>query len=87
MTIYKVELQTGLAKIEKNDLQICVVGVGTVGLPLATYLANSGFQVIGLDKSQDRFNQINSATVRFEYPELLKEVILKKKTLVKKILN
>jgi len=81
MTIYKIELRTGLAKIEKNDLQICVVGVGTIGLPLATFLANSGFQVIGLDKNQDRVNQINSGTVRFEYPELLKEVVLKKKTL------
>lgn len=81
MTIYDVDLQAGLAKIEKNDLQICVIGTGTVGLPLATYLANSGFQVIGLDKDQDRVNQINSANVRFEYPELLKEVVLKKKTL------
>jgi len=81
LTIYDIELQIGLEKIQKNELQICVVGVGTVGLPLATFLANSGLQVTGLDKSQERIDQINSGNVRFEYAELLKVVVLKKKTL------
>ena len=49
MTLFLNDLDTGLDKIKKKNLKICVVGVGTVGLPLATFLANTGFEVIGLD--------------------------------------
>ena len=79
MTLFLNDLNTGLDKIEKKNLKICVAGVGTVGLPLATFLANAGFQVVGLDVSKDRINEINSATVRFEYPDRLKEAINTKK--------
>ena len=40
MTLFLNDLDTGLDKIEKKNLKICVAGVGTVGLPLATFLAN-----------------------------------------------
>ena len=75
MTLFLNDLDTGLDKIKKNNLKICVVGVGTVGVPLATFLANTGFEVIGLDVRKERVDKINSATVRFEYPDRLKEAI------------
>ena len=79
MTLFLNDLDTGLDEINKKNLKICVAGVGTVGLPLATFLANAGFEVVGLDVSKDRINEINSATVRFEYPDRLKEAINTKK--------
>tara|TARA_B100001750_G_scaffold245496_1_gene265271 strand:+ start:3877 stop:5277 length:1401 start_codon:yes stop_codon:yes gene_type:complete len=79
MTLFLNDLDTGLDKIKKKNLKICVVGVGTVGLPLATFLANTGFEVIGLDVRKERVDKINSATVRFEYPDRLKDAVKTKK--------
>ena len=75
MTLFLNDLDIGLDTIEKKNVKICVAGVGTVGLPLATFLANAGFDVIGLDVSKDRVDEINSGVVRFEYPDRLKEAI------------
>src|SRR6478735_2715330 len=36
-------------KLETRDARIAVIGLGYVGLPLATALAESGFAVTGLD--------------------------------------
>ena len=32
-------------RIIESDVKICVVGVGTIGLPLATFLAKKGLEV------------------------------------------
>jgi len=61
-------------RIKNRDVNICVIGVGTIGLPLATMLAKKGFNVKGLDVSQDRVELINSGNVIFEYQDILKEV-------------
>ena len=79
MTIYLENLAAGLEQINNKSIKICVAGVGTVGLPLATFLANSGFSVTGLDISKNRVDEINSASVKFEYPDDLKKAIAKKK--------
>ena len=75
MTIYLENLAAGLEQINNKSIKICVAGVGTVGLPLATFLANSGFSVTGLDISKNRVDEINSASVKFEYPDDLKKAI------------
>ncbi len=79
MTIYNEKLEEGLKKIEDREAKICVVGVGTIGLPLATFLANAGFHVTGLDVNKERVRQINSASVVFEYGNTLKKVVKEKK--------
>ncbi len=79
MTIYSGELKNGLKKIDKREAKICVVGVGTIGLPLATFLANTGFEVSGLDVNKERVEQINSASVVFEYSNMLKKLVGEKK--------
>ncbi len=61
-------------RITESDVKICVIGVGTIGLPLATFLAKKGFKVNGLDISQERVDQINNATVIYEYRDMLREV-------------
>ena len=79
--IFSQDLSTGLDRISKKDVKVCVVGVGTIGLPLATFLAKNGFEVMGLDVSQKRVDEINSGNVVYEYTDVLQELISKKKLL------
>ena len=43
---------------ESNDLTICVVGLGYVGLPLALEFAKNGVKVIGFDVKEKRINEL-----------------------------
>lgn len=47
-----------LAKIENNTATVAIIGMGYVGLPLATCVAKIGFPVIGLDVSVERVAQL-----------------------------
>ena len=44
--------------LDKNNFNICVVGLGYVGLPLAARFALKGFNVIGFDINEDRIQQL-----------------------------
>lgn len=48
-----------LNKISSNTETIGIIGLGYVGLPLAVSFAQAGVKVIGLDRSQDKVDQIN----------------------------
>ncbi|HJN58280.1 MAG TPA: nucleotide sugar dehydrogenase [Nitrososphaerales archaeon] len=54
--------------------KISVIGVGYIGLPLATAFASSGFEVIGLDVNQETIDRINSGTIDDSEPGLSKMV-------------
>lgn len=82
MTIFNQDLEISLKRIKDRDLKICVAGVGTVGLPLATFLAIEGFEVMGLDVNEERVTEINSGTVLFEYPDFLHQALSAKKIFV-----
>lgn len=45
--------------IEQRDVRCGVIGLGYVGLPLATVLASAGFDVTGFDIVEDRCVQLN----------------------------
>src|SRR5262249_29742611 len=47
------------AKLETRDARIAVIGLGYVGLPLATALAESGFTVTGLDLDTRKTAAVN----------------------------
>jgi len=49
---------------------ICVVGLGKLGAPMAAVLANSDFNVIGLDLNQETINQINNKEAPVSEPGL-----------------
>ena len=53
----KTELES---RIAQREAVVAVVGLGYVGLPLATVFANGGFQVIGIDSDPGRVAAINS---------------------------
>src|SRR5205814_4486409 len=46
-------------KITARSLRVGVIGLGYVGLPLATTFAEAGFQVTGIDIDQQRVDQAN----------------------------
>lgn len=48
-----------IEKFHNKTARIGIVGLGYVGLPLATCKAKVGFEVIGIDRLQDRVDMIN----------------------------
>ncbi len=51
-----------LAKIEKKEVVIGVIGLGYVGLPLAVTFARKGVKVLGFEKWDKRAAQVNEAS-------------------------
>ncbi len=50
------------AKAAAKDLDVCVVGLGYVGLPLAVQFARSGARVTGIDLDPTKVERINAGT-------------------------
>ncbi len=63
---------------------ICIVGLGYIGLPTAALLANQGYQVLGIDVSEEVVNTVNNGDIHIVEPELDAYVAkaVKDKTLV-----
>jgi len=57
-------------KIKTRKIKISVVGLGRVGLPLASTLANEGFQVTGIDIDRKLVSLVNKSRVRKDEPGL-----------------
>jgi len=51
-----------LEKISARTARVGIVGLGYVGLPLATEFAKAGFSVTGIDLQESKVNQINQGT-------------------------
>ena len=69
--------------IEKNELKICVVGVGRIGLPTALSFAKSGLSTVGVDINAELVSKINSNDYPLKdepgYDVIFDEVIKNKK--------
>ena len=63
-------LEDLLIKIKNRDVVIAVIGLGRVGLPLASVLANSGFKISGIDANQSRLESIKKGVCPFYDPPL-----------------
>jgi UDP-N-acetyl-D-glucosamine dehydrogenase len=48
------------ARIRERTAQICVIGLGYVGLPLATEFAEAGFRVVGVDLDEAKIEAIRA---------------------------
>ena len=79
MTIYSQAREVAIERISQKNIHVCVIGVGTIGLPLATFLAKSGFSVKGLDINEQRVDEINSGNITYEYQNDLKILVNEKK--------
>ncbi|MEA3587662.1 UDP-N-acetyl-D-mannosamine dehydrogenase [Pseudidiomarina sp. 1APP75-27a] len=49
---------------------ICIVGLGYIGLPTAALLANQGYQVLGIDVSEEVVSTVNNGDIHIVEPEL-----------------
>ena len=60
------------AKIGNGDQkpQVCVVGLGYIGLPTAAIIARSGCPVLGLDVTQSVVDTINRGEIHIEEVDL-----------------
>jgi len=53
-----IDMKNLLAKVKQNDFTLGVIGIGRVGLPLALVFANSGVNVIGIDRNKEYVEKI-----------------------------
>ena len=54
-------MSTLLSKIKSHEARVAVIGIGYVGLPLATEMARAGFRTVGYDKSAEKVRLLNDA--------------------------
>jgi UDP-N-acetyl-D-mannosaminuronic acid dehydrogenase len=59
-----------LEKIKQKQAVISIIGLGRVGLPLSSVLANAGFKIIGIDVDEKRLNSIRNKICPFFDPPL-----------------
>ncbi|AEH06986.1 nucleotide sugar dehydrogenase [Methanothermococcus okinawensis] len=64
---------------QKNINKICVIGLGYIGLPTASMLANHGYYVVGVDIDEKRVELIKNGELIIDEPGLM--------TLVKGAIN
>ena len=70
-----------------ND--VCIVGTGRVGLPLALSLSQVGYSVVGIDRSEQLRNDVNSGIMPFHepgYKKIILEKILLEENIIEKVL-
>ena len=48
-----------IKKLKNRSARVAIIGMGYVGLPLATVLAEAGFSVVGVDPNQNKINTLN----------------------------
>jgi len=65
-----------LEKIENNTAQICVMGLGQVGLPVALSFCKAKFVVMGLDVNESHINLLKKQKSPFKEP-VLQELLTK----------
>lgn len=56
-------------------MKVAVIGLGKAGLPLAAVIADAGISVVGVDKSLDRVNAVNSGLNPIPEEPLLGDLI------------
>ena len=62
--------EIGQIIMSKKSQKICVVGLGYIGLPTASLLGTKGYDVHGVDVSQDVVDTINSGGIHIVEPDL-----------------
>jgi UDP-N-acetyl-D-mannosaminuronic acid dehydrogenase len=53
-----------------GETTVCVMGLGYIGLPTASILANKGYHVVGVDVRPDVVATINQGRIHIEEPDL-----------------
>jgi UDP-N-acetyl-D-mannosaminuronic acid dehydrogenase len=56
-------------KIESKESKLAVIGLGYVGLPVACAFAEAGFNVVGVERQEERVAKINAGVSPIEGDE------------------
>lgn len=64
------DLESVLERVRRREATISVFGLGRVGLPLASVLANVGYKIFGIDKNEERLESIRNSKCPFFDPPL-----------------
>ncbi len=59
-SIFSLKIEEVRKLVEKNEVSVCVVGIGRIGLPTALMFARSGFKTIGVDIDEDLVARLSS---------------------------
>ena len=77
--IFSLELTEIKKLIDNNDLTVCVIGIGRIGLPTALSFAKSGLSTIGVDINEELVNKIKNKDFPLKdepgYQEIFEQVI------------
>ena len=77
--LFSLDIEKIQQKIRDNDITVCVVGIGRIGLPTALSFVKSGLKTIGLDINESLVNRINSGDFPLKdepsYEEIFNEFI------------
>jgi UDP-N-acetyl-D-glucosamine dehydrogenase len=60
-------LETVLARFDRREARIGIIGLGYVGIPLALRFHEVGFKVLGFDIDQERIETLNSGETPIEH--------------------
>ena len=72
--------------LNKEDFRICIVGLGYVGLPLASRFSLKGYDLIGFDIKEERVDQlVNKIDINNDISDKNLEVLLKNSKLTSNI--
>ena len=81
--IMSMDLDEIRIMVKKHGINVCIIGIGRIGLPTAITFANSGLPTIGVDVNQELVDMINSGNFPLKdepgYEQLFEEVIKTKK--------
>ena len=69
-----------LDKIKEKSATICILGLGRVGLPLASVFASKGLNVIGIDIDEERLSSIRDGKCPFYDPALQENLDISSKS-------
>ncbi len=75
-------LSVTLKQLTETKITVSVIGLGKMGLPLASIIASNGYKVIGVDINSELVEELNKGKVPFDepkVPELLRKALEKNK--------
>ena len=77
--IFSLEIDGIKKLIEANEISVCVIGIGRIGLPTALSFAKSGFRTVGVDVNEELIEKIKNKkfplTDEPGYQEIFNQVI------------
>ena len=77
--IFSLEMDGIKKLIEANEISVCVIGIGRIGLPTALSFAKSGFRTVGVDVNEELIEKIKNKNFPLTdepgYQEIFNQVI------------